>query len=94
MAEKNAKFAEAHAWVAAANMGLGHKRAIRPLEDIAEGGLIVVNNAGVADPEELKVWEQLLNVYERLSRAKRIPVIGNSLFGNKHFYRVFIIVGM
>jgi hypothetical protein len=77
------------AWVAAANMGLGHKRAIRPLWDIAEGGLIVVNDASVADPEELKVWEQLLSVYERLSRAKRIPVIGNALFGiMDHFQQI------
>jgi hypothetical protein len=75
------------AWVAAANMGLGHKRAIRPLWDIAEGGLIVVNDASVADPEELKVWEQLLSVYERLSRAKRIPLIGNFLFGLMDYFQ-------
>jgi hypothetical protein len=75
------------AWVAAANMGLGHKRAIRPLWDIAEGGLIVVNDASVADPEELKLWEQLLSVYERLSRAKRIPLIGNALFGIMDYFQ-------
>jgi hypothetical protein len=75
------------AWVAAANMGLGHKRAIRPLWDIAEGGLIVVNDASVADPAELKVWEQLLSVYERLSRAKRIPLIGNALFGIMDYFQ-------
>jgi hypothetical protein len=70
-------------------MGLGHKRAIRPLDDIAEDGLIVVNSAAVADPDELKVWEQLLSVYERLSRAKRIPLIGNALFGlMDHFQQI------
>ena len=84
-AKKNG--AEVRAWVAAANMGLGHKRAIRPLEDIAEGGLIVINDASVADPDELKVWEQLLSVYERLSRAKRIPIIGNSLFGIMDYFQ-------
>ncbi len=78
---------EVRAWVAAANMGLGHKRAIRPLWDIAEGGLIVVNDASVAGPEELKVWEQLLSVYERLSRAKRIPLIGNALFGIMDYFQ-------
>ena len=83
----NKSGAEVRAWVAAANMGLGHKRAIRPLEDIAEGGLIVINDAAVADPDELKVWEQLLSVYERLSRAKRIPVIGNSLFGIMDYFQ-------
>jgi hypothetical protein len=80
---------EVRAWVAAANMGLGHKRAILPLADIAEGGLIVINDAKVADPDELKVWEQLLSVYERLSRAKRIPLVGNALFGAMdHFQKI------
>jgi len=78
---------EVRAWVAAANMGLGHKRAIRPLWDIAEDGLLVVNDASVADPAELKVWEQLLSVYERLSRAKRIPIIGNALFGIMDYFQ-------
>jgi hypothetical protein len=78
---------EVRAWVAAANMGLGHKRAIRPLWDIAEGGLIVVNDPSVAGPDELKVWEQLLSVYERLSRAKRIPLIGNALFGIMDYFQ-------
>ncbi|MDP3179269.1 MAG: hypothetical protein Q8M76_15280, partial [Spirochaetaceae bacterium] len=78
---------EVKAWVAAANMGLGHKRAIRPLRDIAEVGLIVVNDPSVADPDELKVWEQLLSVYERLSRAKRIPLIGNALFGLLDYFQ-------
>ena len=87
MAETRALDKEVRAWVAAANMGLGHKRAIRPLWDIAEGGLIVVNDASVADPEELKVWEQLLSVYERLSRAKRIPLIGNALFGLMDYFQ-------
>ena len=89
MAEKIGRRIEARAWVAAANMGLGHKRAIRPLEDMAEGGLIVVNDAAVADPDERKVWEQLLSVYERLSRAKRIPLVGNALFGAMdHFQKI------
>lgn len=78
---------EVRAWVAAANMGLGHKRAIRPLKEIAEGGLIVVNDPSVADPDELKVWDQLLSVYERLSRAKRIPLIGNALFGIMDYFQ-------
>jgi hypothetical protein len=87
MADSGIMGGDVKAWVAAANMGLGHKRAIRPLWDIAEGGLIVVNDAAVAAPDELKVWEQLLNVYERLSRAKRIPLIGNTLFGIMDYFQ-------
>ena len=57
--------APVRAWVAAANMGLGHKRAVQPLRDIAEGGIIVVNDPSVAAPDEQKLWDQLLSVYER-----------------------------
>lgn len=79
--------AEVRAWVAAANMGLGHKRAVQPLVGIAEGGVIVVNSPEVAAPDEQKLWDQLLSVYERLSRAKSVPVIGNALFGIMDYFQ-------
>ena len=47
----------------------------------------LVDDASVAAPEELKVREQLLSVYERLSRAKRIPLIGNALFGIMDYFQ-------
>jgi len=75
------------AWVAAANMGLGHMRAVDPLADIAEGGIMIANDPDFADPEELKTWERLLAVYERLSRAKEIPIIGNALFGIMDYFQ-------
>lgn len=74
------------AWVAAANMGLGHMRAVHPLADIAEGGIMIANDPDFADPQELKTWEKLLAVYERLSRAKSIPLIGNALFGIMDYF--------
>ncbi len=77
------------AWVASANMGLGHKRAVLPLADIAEGGVLVVNSPQVASPDEQRLWDKLLAVYERLSRAKSIPLVGNFLFGiMDHFQRI------
>ncbi len=75
------------AWVAAANMGLGHKRAVRPLSDLAEGGILIVNDPGFADPEELKRWERLLSIYEKLSRARGIPLIGPALFGILDYFQ-------
>jgi hypothetical protein len=69
------------AWVACANMGLGHKRATHPLRVIAEEGVIVVNDPGFTEPEELKTWDKVLGIYERLSRIKNLPIIGNFLFG-------------
>ena len=90
MGERNSaewKSEPARAWVAAANMGLGHKRAVMPLDGIAEGGIIVVNSPDVAPPEEQRLWDQLLAVYERLSRAKGIPFIGNTLFGIMDYFQ-------
>ncbi len=75
------------AWVAAANMGLGHKRAVRPLSDLAEGGILIVNDPGFADPEELKLWERLLKIYEKLSRARGIPLVGPALFGILDYFQ-------
>ncbi|HUX40715.1 MAG TPA: hypothetical protein VMV83_06060 [Rectinemataceae bacterium] len=75
------------AWVAAANMGLGHMRAVDPLADIAEDGIMIANDPDFADPQELKTWEKLLGVYERLSRAKSIPLIGNFLFGVMDYFQ-------
>lgn len=69
------------AWVAAVNMGLGHKRAVQPLKDIAEGGIMVVNDPSVASPAELRLWEKALGIYESLSRIKKVPLIGPLLFG-------------
>ena len=77
----------ARAWVAAANMGLGHMRAVNPLADIAEDGIMIANDPAFADPEELKTWDKLLAVYERLSRAKSIPLIGNFLFGVMDYFQ-------
>ncbi|HTX71975.1 MAG TPA: hypothetical protein VMC79_04045 [Rectinemataceae bacterium] len=69
------------AWVAAVNMGLGHKRAVAPLATIAEGGILIANDPAVATHEEMGLWESVLELYERLSRVKKVPLIGPVLFG-------------
>jgi len=68
------------AWIVAADMGYGHQRAVYPLKDIAEDGIICVGKNDAASPSERKLWERVLWVYEFLSRAKSIPLIGNPLF--------------
>jgi len=69
------------AWVATADMGLGHQRAAYPLRDIAEGGLITLGKAENNSNGEAKLWERLRRSYEFLSRTKSWPVIGNAVFG-------------
>ena len=68
------------AWVVSADMGYGHQRAVYPLKDIAEDGLITVGSSEDISKSEKKLWKRLLNAYEFFSRAKSIPVIGPPLF--------------
>ncbi len=75
------------AWVVAADMGLGHKRAVYPLSFLAQDGVIIANSPDFAEPDELKTWDQMKNVYERLSRMKGIPLIGNFLFNLMDYFQ-------
>ncbi|MGO9309029.1 MAG: DUF6938 domain-containing protein [Spirochaetia bacterium] len=72
---------DVRAWVATADMGLGHQRAAYPLRDIAEGGLITLGKAENNTNGEAKLWERLRRSYEFLSRTKSWPIIGNAVFG-------------
>jgi len=68
------------AWVVSADMGYGHQRAVYPLRDIAEDGIITVGSSEAVSKAEKKLWKRLLNAYEFFSRAKGFPVIGPPLF--------------
>ncbi len=68
------------AWVVSADMGYGHQRAVYPLKDIAEGGIITVGSSEDITKAEKKLWKRLLNAYEFFSRAKGFPVIGPPVF--------------
>ncbi|MEW6060316.1 MAG: hypothetical protein AB1600_00105, partial [Bacteroidota bacterium] len=63
------------AWVVSADMGYGHQRAVFPLKDIAEEGLITAGKNDNSTEKEKKQWQRLLNVYESFSRARGIPII-------------------
>jgi len=68
------------AWVVSADMGYGHQRAVYPLKEIAEDGLITVGSSEDISKSEKKLWKRILNAYEFFSRAKSIPIIGPPLF--------------
>jgi hypothetical protein len=68
------------AWVVAADMGYGHQRAVYPIRDIAEDGIITVGSSEAVSKAEKKLWKRLLNAYEFFSRAKGLPIIGPPLF--------------
>ena len=61
------------AWVVSADMGYGHQRAVFPLKEIAEGGLITVGKNDGSTEKEKKSWKRLLEVYESFSRVTKRP---------------------
>lgn len=63
-----------------AEMGYGHHRAIYPLKVLANGGEILnANTSPNASPRERRLWKEMLSIYEFLSRAGKLPLIGNLL---------------
>jgi hypothetical protein len=71
---------EGKAWVVTATMGYGHHRAVMPLKEIAEGNILLVGSNKAATQNEAKLWKRVLGIYEFISRAKGIPLIGNPIF--------------
>jgi hypothetical protein len=69
------------AWVVTADMGFGHQRAAHSLAYLAEGGVLTAGSPEATDPEEARFWRRLTSSYEFISRAKRVPLVGDALFG-------------
>jgi hypothetical protein len=68
---------ELKSWVVTVDMGLGHQRAVYPFGNIAEEGILGVG----LDPDEAKLWRNLLRGYEFVSRVRTIPIVGHAMFG-------------
>jgi len=70
------------AWVIAADMGYGHQRTAYPLESLAFGEKIInANNYDGIPAKDKNFWRQTRSLYEFISRFKRIPLIGDWIFG-------------
>ena len=64
----------------AADMGYGHQRPAQALSHLSEGEIITINNyRGIPDWEK-EYWEKSLASYEKISRLKRVPVLGQAVF--------------
>ena len=64
----------------AADMGYGHQRAAYPLLELGGGEIITINNyKGIPDWEK-KYWINNLGAYEKISRFKKIPILGQIVF--------------
>lgn len=68
------------AWIVSADMGYGHQRAVFPLKEIANENIITVGQSEAASKYEKKLWSRITGVYELISRAKKLPVVGSILF--------------
>jgi hypothetical protein len=64
----------------AADMGYGHQRAAYPLLDISGGDIITINDYPGIPAWEKDYWVKSLRSYERISRLKKIPLLGEAVF--------------
>lgn len=74
------------AWLATADMGYGHQRALLPLNYLAYEEIIAVGSNVNTPPIERRLWKRVLWIYELLSRAKEVPLIGRMLYKLLDFF--------
>lgn len=68
------------AWIISISMGLGHMRAAYALKEFAYEDIQMIGDSSTSSDDELKLWKTMRSSYELLSRLKKVPVIGNTLF--------------
>jgi hypothetical protein len=65
-------------WLVSADMGYGHQRAISPIKFLSQNGNILnANKSAEASAKELRIWKDMQGTYEFMSRAGRLPLIGD-----------------
>ncbi|MFA5946072.1 MAG: hypothetical protein WC802_04160 [Patescibacteria group bacterium] len=73
---------EGAAYVIAVSMGYGHERAASALRGFAEGRKVIVANEYEGIPKgDKKLWDLSRRWYERISRFKKVPIVGPMAFG-------------
>lgn len=63
-----------------AEMGLGHIRALKPLEKILRSEMLILGQSPYASKKAKRLWRRSLRIYEWFSRASQWPIIGEFLF--------------
>ncbi|MFA5163691.1 MAG: hypothetical protein WC441_04200 [Patescibacteria group bacterium] len=73
----------------AIDMGYGHQRAAYPLLDLAGGEILSMNDYPQMPAWERRYWQNNLALYEKISRFKKIPILGKIVFSiMDHFQRI------
>ncbi len=76
-----AKGGKTIAHVVAVNMGYGHERPARVLQHLAgREGVIIANDYEGIPERDRRIWEESRHFYEKISRFKKVPVIGPLAF--------------
>lgn len=65
----------------AVNMGYGHQRAAYPLLSLSGGEIISINDYPGIPEWEKKYWQNSEESYNRISRFKKVPILGQAVFG-------------
>ena len=73
-------------WLVSAQMGYGHLRAAYPLKPLSQESVLIAGSDENTPTVERNLWKRTLWLYELLSRAKGIPVIGKTLFNLLDFF--------
>jgi hypothetical protein len=78
------------AWVVAVDMGYGHQRAAAPLREFAfHDEIINANNYAGIPAADKKIWLGSQSFYEKISRFKKVPLIGKVAFDAfDHFQQI------
>ena len=71
----------------AADMGYGHQRAAYPLSDLAAGEILNLNNYEGIPVWEKEYWIGHLKSYEKISRFKKIPLLGPVVFSIMDYFQ-------
>jgi len=64
----------------AADMGYGHQRPAQALSHLSNGEVIIINDYQGILAWEKKYWINSLRSYEKISRLKKIPILGQLVF--------------
>lgn len=69
------------AHVVAVNMGYGHERPAHTLRHLAtKGNVVIANDYSGIPASDKQLWLQGKSVYERISRFKKVPILGSVVF--------------
>lgn len=74
-------------YLVSVDMGYGHQRAAYPFLDLAEGGIITVNNYPEASDEEKEIWKKDRVNYEAISKFKAVPIFGSAVFSIMDYFQ-------